>query len=356
MSVDPGVRGLPAPGAGAPWQVRVPGGTWRLDRRTAVVSGLVAVAVVVLALVALGLGDFPLSVPEVIRAMVTDQGFASTVVLQWRTPRVVAAIAFGAALAVSGALFQSLTRNPLGSPDIIGFATGSYTGAILVLTVVGPAVASVSLGSLVGGLVTALLVYGLAWRRGMQGFRLIVVGIAVTAMLSAANTWLLLRAQVEVAMAASIWGAGSISLVSWSEATLTLALLAVLAPVVALLAGSLRELEMGDDVARSHGVDVERSRIAILVVGVALTSVVTAVSGPIAFVALAAPQIARRLTQGAGLPLLGSALVGSLLLLGADQVAQHALPGDVPVGMVTVVVGGIYLLWLLVHETKRSLP
>ena len=357
-TLAPRTRTAPTSGAVEPrtWHLPIPGGVWRLDARTAVVSSLLVAAVVVLALVALGVGDYPLSVPEVVRAMVSDQGFASTVVTQWRMPRVVAAIAFGAALALSGALFQSLTRNPLGSPDIIGFATGSYTGAIVVLTVVGPAVVSTSFGALVGGLVTALLVYGLAWRRGVQGFRLIVVGIAVTAMRSAVNTWLLLRAQVEVAMAASIWGAGSISLVGWAQARLTLIVLVVLLPVVALLAGPLRELEMGDDLARSHGVDVERNRIAILVVGVCLTAVVTAVSGPIAFVALAAPQIARRLTRGAGLPLVGSALVGALLLLTADQAAQHLLPGDLPVGMVTVVVGGVYLLWLLVHEARVSTP
>src|SRR5690606_22829557 len=143
-----------------------------------------ASAIVVVALIALSLGDYPLSIPEVLAAVFTDQGFASRIVLEWRLPRIVAAIAFGAALGASGALFQTLTRNPLGSPDIIGFSTGAYTGAILVITIAGGGFVAVSAGALAGGLVTAGVVYVLAWRGGIQGFRLIIVGIAVTAALS----------------------------------------------------------------------------------------------------------------------------------------------------------------------------
>jgi iron complex transport system permease protein len=303
---------------------------------------------------ALGTGDYPLSIPEVVSAMfATDGRFETTVVLEWRLPRVAVAVVFGAALAVSGAIFQSLTRNPLGSPDIIGFATGSYTGALLVLTLVGTSYLSVAVGAVVGGLASALVVYLLAYRRGIQGFRLIIVGIAVTAILHSFNTWLLLRAQVEVAMAASIWGAGSISLVDWDDALPAFAAVAVLAVAVAVLGGGLRQLELGDDAARAHGLRVEPVRLALLVVGVALTAVVTASSGPIAFVALAAPQIATRLTRGAGLPLVQSALTGALLLLAADFVAQHVLPTAVPVGVVTVVIGGLYLIGLLVGQARK---
>ncbi len=332
----------------------VPGGVLRIDRRTAIASIAIAVAVVLLSLVALGLGDLRLSISQVVSAIFSPDGsFASTVVREWRMPRIVCAILFGAALALSGALFQSLTRNPLGSPDIIGFSSGSYTGALIVMTVIGSSVASASIGALIGGLLTAFVVYGLAYRGGVQGFRLIVVGIAVTAMLTALNTWLLLRADTEVAMAASIWGAGSINLARWGDALPVLILLVVLLPMVAALSGALRELELGDDSARAHGVDAERSRLAIVVIAVSLVAIVTATTGPIAFVALSAPQIARRITRSAGLPLVASALTGSLLLLGADVIAQHVLPVNVPVGMVTVILGGAYLIWLLVHEARR---
>jgi iron complex transport system permease protein len=325
-----------------------------VSRRHAAVTGSLVLAIVVLALVALATGDYPLSVPEVVTAMfATDGGFDTTIVLEWRLPRVLVALAFGAALAVSGAVFQSLTRNPLGSPDIIGFATGSYTGALVALTLVGTSYLSMTAGAIVGGLLTALVVYLLAFRRGIQGFRLIIVGIAMTAMLHGFNTWLLLRAQVEVAMAASIWEAGSISLVSWEQALPAFVALAVLGACVLVLSGGMRQLEIGDDAARAHGLRVEPTRLALLVVGVALTAVVTASAGPIVFVALAAPQIATRLTRSAGLPLVASALTGALLLLAADLVAQHALPTAVPVGVVTVVIGGAYLIALLVRQARR---
>ncbi|MCU1527883.1 MAG: iron transporter permease, partial [Frondihabitans sp.] len=222
-------------------------------------------------------------------------------------------------------------------------------------TVIGQSVVGTAVGALVGGLVTAFIVYLLAYRRGVQGFRLIIVGIGVTAVLNAVNTYLLLRASTEVALGASIWGAGSISLVAWPQAWPALVGLAVMVPLTALLSRPLRQLELGDDSARAHGLRVEPARLGILVVGVTLMALVTATSGPIAFVALAAPQIARRLTRSAGIPITASALVGSVILLGADTVAQHAFSNPVPVGLVTVVVGGIYLLILLVREAREAL-
>lgn len=337
----------------------------RVHRRPLVVGLLVAAACAALAVIALGTGDYPLTPAQVLTAALDPgAGFERTIVLEWRLPRVLAALAFGAALGASGAVFQSLTRNPLGSPDVIGFSTGAYTGALLSLTVLTGASASFSattgsatgstgggvsttVGALVGGMLTAAAVYALARVHGsVQGYRLVVVGIAATAVLHAANTYLLLRAQTEVAMAGAVWGAGSLSLVGWDDLRWALAVLVVLLPLLALLSTALRQLELGDDAAGAHGVPVERARLALVVVGVALVSVVTASTGPIAFVALAAPQVARLAVRGAGLPLTGSALVGSLLLLSADQVAQRFASG-VPVGVVTVVGGGVYLLVLL---------
>ncbi|SDR89374.1 iron complex transport system permease protein [Paraoerskovia marina] len=318
---------------------------------TAVVLGLL---LALLALVAMGLGDYPLGPVEVLRALVRDQGFDTVVVTEWRLPRVLAALVFGAALGVSGALFQSLTRNPLGSPDVIGFSTGSFTGVLVFTIIFGGSTLGTTSGAIVGGLATALVVYLLAYRRGIQGFRLIVVGIAVTAMLHSFNVWLLLQVQTEVAMSASIWAAGTLSLVGWEQLLPAAVMLAVLVPVVLGVAGPLRQLELGDDAAAAHGVRVEPARLVILVVGVSLTAIVTATTGPIAFVALAAPQVARRIARSAGLPLGHAALVGAMLLLAADVVAQHLLPTALPVGVVTVVLGGIYLLNLLVREARRA--
>ena len=323
-------------------------------RRRGVATLTLAGVALVVALVALGIGDYPLSPLEVVRALTGTDGFASTIVLEWRLPRVLAALVFGAALGASGAIFQSLTRNPLGSPDVIGFSTGAHTGAIIVIVSGASSSLGTAGGALAGGLATALAVYLLAYRGGVPGLRLIIVGIGVTALLHSVNSWLLLRAQSEVALTASFWGAGSLALVGWSQLVPALVLLAVLTPLVVALSRPLRQLELGDDAARSHGLRAEGSRLALVVVGVALTAVVTASTGPIAFVALAAPQLARRLVRSAGVPLVAGAVTGAVLLLVADLVAQHIASSPVPVGLVTLVIGGVYLITLLVGESRRS--
>jgi iron complex transport system permease protein len=303
---------------------------------------------------AVGLGDYPLSPAQVISAMLgADGDFARTVVVEWRLPRVSVALAFGAALATSGALFQSLTRNPLGSPDVIGFATGSYTGALIATALGGSTYLATGGGALGGGLATAIVVYALARKDGIDAFRLIVVGIGVTAMLHAFNIFLLMRMRQEVAMTAAIWGAGSIGLIGWDRAIPAIVALGLLAPLVGLCAPALRQLELGDDAAGAHGVKVESARLAVLGIGVGLTAIVTAAAGPIAFISLAAPQIAKRIVRAAGVPLLASALLGAMLLLAADLVAQFALPVAVPAGAVTVVLGGIYLVDLMIREARR---
>ena len=358
-ALRPDDRLRPRADAGADSGAGAGAGAGRLARlrprsRRAAATALLALVAVIVAVVALGLGDYPLSPPEVLRALLGGDGFASTIVLQWRLPRVLAALLFGAALGASGAVFQSLTRNPLGSPDVIGFSTGAYTGAILVIVSGAASTIGTAAGALAGGLVTALVVYLLAWRRGVHGLRLIIVGIGVTALLHSVNSWLLLRAQAEVALSASFWGAGSLALVGWSELAPAAVLIAVLAVLVTGLARPLRQLELGDDAARAHGLRAEGSRLALVVVGVALTAVVTASTGPIVFVALAAPQLARRVVRSAGVPLVAAALVGGLLLLVADVVAQHVATSPVPVGLVTLVIGGLYLVSLLVAESRRT--
>ena len=328
----------------------------RFRLRTVVVGSVFGVVVLALALLALCLGDLPLSVGEVASAFLGGEGgLMQTVVLEWRLPRVIAAVCFGAALGLSGAIFQSLTRNPLASPDIIGLTAGSYAGGLVMIITVGAGAGSavVAGGAIGGGLIAAALVYVLAYRRGIQGFRLIVVGIGVSAMLQALSSYLVLRAKLEVAMLASVWGAGSLNSVGWTQLLPAAAVIAVVVIALGTLGGSLRMLELGDDAAKALGSRVERSQLGLVACAVALTAVVTGAAGPIAFVALAAPQIAQRITRTAGIALVPSALLGAVVLLASDIVAQHVLPTSLPVGVVTVVVGGGYLIWLLIHEVRR---
>ncbi|WP_216630029.1 FecCD family ABC transporter permease [Brevibacterium renqingii] len=329
----------------------------RLDMRVLITAGIVALLALACGFAGLMLGKFSLSIGEVFQGLVgmADKRIVNTVVGEWRAPRVLAGIVLGAGLGVSGAVFQSLTRNPLGSPDIIGFSTGAYTGGIVTIIVFGTSFVSTAAGAIIGGLLTAVIVYMLTWKGGVQGFRLIIVGIALTAMLNAFNTWLILRADLELAMAAATWGAGTLNGMGWSTIAPAAVATVVLGLACGLFARDLGTLELGDYASKALGVRNEPVRAALIVVAVALVAVVTAAAGPIAFVALAAPQIGRRIAKAQGTSLLASAAVGALLLVAADLIAQHAF-GDIqlPVGIITVSIGGIYLIWLLIQEARKA--
>lgn len=319
------------------------------------VCTVLAVLTVVVTLWTLTLGDYPLSLAEVWRALTNDPnaGFARTVVVEWRLPRALAAAVFGAALGAAGAVFQSLTRNPLASPDIIGFSTGAYTGALVVIMVIHGTYLQLVGGAFLGGIATAVAVYLLAWRRGVQGFRLIIVGIAISAMLSSVNTWLMLNARLEVAIRAAVWGTGSMGGTGWGQAIWGSVSIVVLLAALLALGPSVRQLELGDDAARATGTRAESVRLVAMVLGVALTAVVTAAAGPILFISLAAPQVARRIARTPGVTLAPAALMGAFMLATADVTAQHLLPVGMPVGVVTVVGGGVFLIWLIIREVRR---
>ncbi|MFJ4467530.1 FecCD family ABC transporter permease [Streptomyces sp. NPDC089424] len=328
----------------------------RLQWRSVVVCTVLAVVVAGTAVLGLMTGSYSLSPGQVLSALTGQEtGFVREIVVEWRLPRVAAALVFGAALGVSGAVFQSLLRNPLADPGIIGLSQGSYTGALVVILVVNGTYTQLVGGALLGGMATAVGVYVLAYRRGVQGFRLIVVGIGVSAMLESLNTWLILKADLDQAMSAAAWGAGSLNGVSWNQVVIGGACITVLLLLAGMLSQPLRQLQLGDDVAAAQGVRVSAARLGLILVGVALTATVTSVSGPIAFISLVAPQIARRLARTAGITLAPAAFVGALLCLASDYLAQHIAPTPLPVGLITVVLGGGYLGYLLFTEARRRL-
>ncbi|QDQ27204.1 iron-enterobactin ABC transporter permease [Chitinimonas arctica] len=331
-------------------------GRWNMRLHTAglLTGSLLCLACLLLACCALQAGTLALGTDQIILAL-QGEGPArlQAVVLQWRLPRVVFALVVGGALGMSGAIFQSLIRNPLGSPDVIGFNTGAHTGALVTIVLLQGSYFQIAGGALLGGLASALLVYLLAYRQGVDNFRLIIVGIAVSAMLAAFNTWLTISASLESAMSAALWGAGTLNGITWDKgaAPALFCLLAVLA--VLALGRRMHLLEMGDDSASALGIPAERTRLAMMGLGVVLTAAATAAAGPISFIALAAPQIAQRLSRSHSTSLLGAAWTGALLLLSADYAAQHLFPPhQLPVGVVTVSIGGIYLVWLLLRQSR----
>jgi iron complex transport system permease protein len=279
------------------------------------------------------------------------------VVFQIRMPRALAGLLVGAYLGVAGAQFQNLTRNPLGSPDLVGFTSGAATGAVLVILVFGEQAVAVSTGAIGFGLVTAAIMYLLAWRRGVQGVRLVLIGVAVSTLLRSVTDYLLIRADIDQSQAAHLWLVGSLSTVTWDQVRLLALAGAVLLPAAVVLIRPLDQLGLGDEVAMGLGVPVERVRIAVIATAVGLSGVAVAAVGPIAFVALAAPQVARRLAGSTGAGVVPAGLTGAVLLSAADLVARSLpLHGQLPVGVVTGGLGGCYLTWLLwrEHRTGRA--
>ncbi|MFI7131261.1 FecCD family ABC transporter permease [Nonomuraea sp. NPDC050153] len=324
-----------------PWSVR-------LAPRALLVGAVLVVVACAVTVAAISTGEFTVPVPDIVSALF-GQGtpVAELIVNKLRAPRVVTGLLVGAAFGLSGAIFQSLTRNPLGSPDFIGFTAGASTGGIIAVVAGGSAMA-ISGGALAGCVVTAVLVYALAFRGGVQGYRLVLVGIGANALLLAVNSYLLTRANINDAATAGAWLTGSLSGRGWNHAIPVALALAVLLPVCAFVARPMRMIEMGDDAAKAMGIRVEVVRAVAITAGVLLSGVATAAAGPVVFVALAAPQLARRLTRSAGVTMGASALMGAVLLTGADLAAQRVLaPTQLPVGVLTAAIGGTYLALLL---------
>ena len=336
--------------------LRVWGMSVRYRTRTLVTVLALMTLACLLAGVQLTTGTFRLSVPEVLDAMFGHQIDLRTrrIVLGIRLPRVLTAILVGASLGMAGTVFQSITRNPLGSPDVIGFTTGAATGAIVQIILFNAGAYQTALAAAVAGMATALGVFLLAHQgQSAGGHRLVLIGIGVGATLSGVNTMLVVMGDLDQALAAQVWLAGSLNARSWSNVGPAALGFVVFAPVAMMQARRLTIMEMGDDMAYQLGVNVERTRLVVVVSAVGLTSVATAAAGPIAFVALAAPHLSKALTGSRTLPIFTSAVMGAALVSAADlisiAVSDQLL---IPIGVATGFLGGLYLLAIVVLNRR----
>jgi iron complex transport system permease protein len=331
---------------------------WR--PRVVVVPLLLAVVALLLAAVDVGRGDYPIGVLDVLR-IVAGGGEAADrfVVVELRLPRALTALLVGLAFGMAGAMLQSVARNPLASPDILGITQGAGVGAVALIVLAGGSVGGAAafvgppVAALVGGLLAATAVYLLAWRQGVSGFRLVLVGIAVSAVLTSLTSYLLVVADLTEAAQATVWLTGSLNGRGWEHVVplaLVVGAVGVLAPAAA---ATLAALRLGDDSARALGVRLQAAQAALLGISVVLASVAVAAAGPIPFVALMAPQVALRLLRSAGPPVLAGGLVGAVLVVGSDVIARTVLPVELPVGVLTAAIGAPYLLYLLARRTRR---
>lgn len=324
----------------------------RLDLRVLTLLGVLGAGTLLALTLSIGRGDFSIPPLDVLATLV-GAGDAATnfVVLDLRLPRALTALLTGIALGIAGAIFQDLARNPLVSPDIIGISGGASLAAVS-LIVLGDSSGAISvpLAALGGALLAGVALYLLAWRGGVQGYRLVLIGIGVAALLHAGVDYVFTRGQIFQVAEAYVWLVGSLNGRGWEHVWPLAGALAVLLPLALALGRQLEVLQLGDDVARALGIGVERARLALLAIAVVLTGIAVSAAGPIAFVAFIAPHFARRIcgtvSPSGVLPV--AAASGALLVLASDLIGRLLFaPSGVPVGIVTAIVAAPYFLLLL---------
>jgi iron complex transport system permease protein len=324
----------------------------RLDVRPLAVATAGGAAGLLVLVVSVALGEFSIPLADVVTSL-AGQGNRATdfIVLDLRLPRAVTGLLAGAALALAGAVFQDVTRNPLVAPDIVGVSGGASLAAVSLIVLGGSAGAvSVPLAAMAGALVSGIALYALAWRGGVQGYRVVLVGIGVAAFTTAGISYVLTQGRIFEVSQAYVWLVGSLNARGWEDAWPLAAAIVVLTPALLALGARADVLALGDEAARGLGVGVERTRLILLAAAVVLTGVAVSSAGPIGFVAFIAPHIARRLARPAGVRslLLASAACGALLVLVSDLAGRMLFsPTEIPVGIVTSVLAAPYFLWLL---------
>lgn len=290
---------------------------------------------------------------EVVRVLLgQDVAGASYTVGRLRLPRAVLAITAGFCFGIAGVTFQTMLRNPLASPDIIGISAGSSAAAAFAIVTLGLGATQVSIFAIVSGLAVALMVYVLSFKDGIVGTRLILIGIGIAAMLDSVTAYILSRAGQWDLQEATRWLTGSLNGTTWSSVVPVLVAMAVLTPVLLMQSRNLAVTQLGDDMAPALGVRVSRTRLIVIVAAVGLIAFATAATGPIAFVAFLSGPIASRIVRAAGSLLVPAGLVGALLVLVADFVGQYGLGARYPVGIVTGVLGAPYLIYLIIRSNR----
>jgi iron complex transport system permease protein len=326
----------------------------RTDPRAIVVTAVIVALTAVVFAWSISVGDFSVPLREVVEVLLGGgEGGSTFIVRELRLPRALLGVTVGAAFGVAGALFQRIADNPLASPDVIGINSGAAAVAVSVIVLAHGTSNQVTTGALLGAIGTAALIYVLSYRSGISGYRLVLIGIGISALARALTNYLLTKAELSDATRASVWLVGSLNGRTWSDLRPVLIATIVLVPVAVAMSRQLRMLELGQDTALGLGTSVQRIQALMMLLGVALAALATAAAGPIVFVSLVAPQIAKRLTGVRTVGLLPAAAVGALLLVASDLAARRIFaPTELPVGIVTGVLGAPFLLYLLARGNR----
>ena len=324
-------------------------------RKRNLVIGLLLVILVALFLLTLMLGQSFTPPKDVVRVLLGEdvQG-ASFTIGKLRLPRAVLSVLAGLSFGLGGVAFQLMLRNSLASPDIIGISSGASAAAVFAIVVLSLSGPIVSIFAVVAGLAVALAVYGLSFRNGVAGTRLILVGIGVSAMLESVIAYILSNAPAWSLQEAMRWLTGSVNGARLDQMLPLLIALIVLGGLLLSRSRDLEALRLGDDSAAALGTNVGRTRIVIIIAAVGMIAFATAVSGPIAFVAFLSGPIAARIIGSNGSLLVPSAQIGAILVLAGDYCGQFLLPGRYPVGVVTGALGAPYLIYLIIRANRSG--
>ncbi|WP_422051042.1 FecCD family ABC transporter permease [Shimia sp.] len=326
--------------------------SFEISPRAVVAGALLSLLGLSVALLSLSIGSYPLSIPQLLLGLAGQlDGVEAMIVLEHRLPRILVAIGAGAAFGMAGAMFQTMLRNPLASPDVIGFTAGANFGALLAVLLTGGMVVA---GALAGGVATALTVALLAWNNGLQINRLILVGIGVSLSLAAAADLLLSWTDERIAADMAQWLTGSLNTRSYEDVALIWGGIALLLPLIVWLLFPLARLAMSDETVVGLGLSLVSLRLLITGVAVALVALAVSVAGPLPFVSFVSGPIARGIVRGGQPAVFAAALVGAVVTLLADLVARSVPFVQLPAGVFTALIGAPVLMWLLMRQFRRG--
>lgn len=329
----------------------------RIRRRRRWTSVTAALSLLTLALCSamLLLGNTVYPVRDVIAVLMGEEVKGATFAIKTvRLPRMLAGLFAGFAFGIAGCTFQTMLRNPLANPNVIGITSGSSAAAVFCIIVLNSSKALTSLASVIAGLMTALLLYGLAWGRTFSIGRLVLVGIGIQAMCNSFISYLMLIGGEHQLPAAVRWLAGNLNGVKLAELPALMIACLILAPLMVGLGRALSMLELGEQAATSLGVPTDFIRVVLIVSAVVLAAIATAITGPVAAVAFLSGPIANRLAGTGTSNLIPAGLVGAALVLAADLAGQFAFPVKFPAGIITAIIGAPYLLYLLMRMNQRG--
>lgn len=339
------------------WILRVGNFSFKLDKRVLPILLMLTVLGLAILVVSVSYGEFDITPVQVLSTILglEDNDRFQLVVWQFRLPRIITAFLIGAALSVSGAILQGITRNPLADPGILGVTSGASLAAVASIVWFQLPTTVLPFATFTGAVVMAGLIYFLAWKDGSSSIRLILVGIGLAAMATALTNIMIVFGDIQQVQQAYVWLAGSVYGRDWDHVRSVVPWLLVLLPMAILQARQLNTLNLGDDTAKGLGVNVELQRGILLLIAVGLAGISVAVSGTVGFVGLVAPHITRRLVGPAHEGLIpASALLGGVLVMFADLVSRWVIaPSELPVGIVTAMIGAPYFMYLLYRNRNK---